>query len=152
MVIPCMKYFLEKKMQLQKKNLFFPQEVTNNLLFIKCKTFLDLLDFLVSNLVLIPFSNRRRVNVFLRLSLRLSTISEICEPVLFLASFLFLYTFYILESIISNSINIFKCIRSIQTFWKGSFIFILFYFFRSIIITKIKFKIKLITIAVTFTF
>lgn len=152
MVIPCMKYFLEKKMQLQKKNLFFPQEVTNNLLFIKCKTFLDLLDFLVSNLVLIPFSNRRRVNVFLRLSLRLSTISEICEPVLFLASFLFLYTFYILESIISNRINIFKCIRSIQTFWKGSFIFILFYFFRSIIITKIKFKIKLITIAVTFTF
>ena len=100
-------------MQLQKKNLFFPQEVTNNLLFIKCKTFLDLLDFLVSNLVLIPFSNRRRVNVFLRLSLRLSTISEICEPVLFLASFLFLYTFYILESIISNRINIFKCIRSI---------------------------------------
>ena len=152
MVIPCMKYFLEKKMQLQKKNLFFPQEVTNNLLFIKCKTFLDLLDFLVSNLVLIPFSNRRRVNVFLRLSLRLSTISEICEPVLFLASFLFLYTFYILESIISNRINIFKCIRSIQTFWKGSFIFILFYFFRSIIITKIKFKIKLITIAVTFSF
>ena len=81
MVIPCMKYFLEKKMQLQKKNLFFPQEVTNNLLFIKCKTFLDLRDFLVSNLFLIPFSNRRRVNVFLRLSVRLSTISEISEPV-----------------------------------------------------------------------